>query len=141
MKTIIDYITEKFKINSKTVNKIKLDFRKSDMKFSGSDLDDILDFARSLPIIPDVIKSADLGRTLVLQYLDQNDKKNIVRIYFTNAFFKVVKPNVYKVGFRKSLNDPISFYPPDYADHYTLDKCFDCIKNHWNFFKKYINKE
>ena len=102
MKQINDYITEKFKINSKTVKTkdgLNINFDYDDCNFEKSDYDKIIKFIKELPILPEEVVCSDQGNTIVLKY--PNTGNDFVRIYILEE---------YKVGFRETVDVNVKFY-------------------------------
>ena len=135
MKQLTNYIIEKFKINSRTVanNNLKIDFEidKSKLNFTSNEIYKIIAFIKSLPILPNKVVSTDKGYAIVLKFGENND--TLRRIFF------ILINDHYKVGFRKTLNDNIDFYPgigQRYFDN--LQECFDFINKNWKKWEKYL---
>lgn len=140
MKQITNYIIEKFKINSKTVakNDFKIDFEidKSKLDFTSDEINEIIEFIKSLPILPNkvvAIRDSPTMSTIVLKFGKENYENNIRRIFFISI------DNKFKVGFRKSIFDHIDFYPGIGKRYFNnLQECFDCINKNWKKWEKYL---
>jgi len=142
MKQITNYIIEKFKINSKTVanNNLKIDFEidKSKSDFTSNEIDEIIKFIKSLPILPNkvvAVRESPKMSEIVLRFgkEDKDYENNIRRIFFISI------DNKYKVGFRKTLFDNIDFYPGIGKRYFNnLQECFDCINKNWKKWEKYL---
>ena len=152
MKNISDYITEKFKINSKNVHKSNDIENKIGEKtiFTKEEIDEINEYSNDLPIIPDIItnytdfqpKNPDRsGKSynsscIMLGYFTDFGKRTE---HHDNNFIRIKKDkneNQYFVRFVKVDKYDTYFYPEE-ADKYfkSIKECFDCIKEKWNELK------
>lgn len=132
MKTINDYILEKFKINSKTAKKKdnNIDINVEQSVFKSFDSEKIIDFVNNLPILPYEIKSTSSGNIIVCHYNKKADKCFIL--------FDAESSKSFQVAFRSSLKENTIFYPA--ADKYykSLEECFECINANWDNWEKYL---
>lgn len=126
MKQLDNFIIEKLKLNKDIkVNKVYFD---NNGNFSDSDINKINEFIENLPISPKEVKLIGKGYTIVLKFTNSTKQNEFVRI-----FISILQK--YKVGFRKSLNDHVIFYPKD-GKFDTIEECFDCINKNWNNWSK-----
>ena len=146
MKNLNQYIIEKFKISSKTINKsqeIYNKFRKT--IFTEEEISDINEHAHDLPIIPDIItnftdfqpKNDRTGHAynssivMLGYYVDLS--KN--RKYHSNNYIRIKKyGNKFSLKIVKIGQEDVYFYP--YTGYFnSIKECFDCIEENWEEIK------
>lgn len=149
MKTINDYILEKFKISSKTISNQK-EFKVIDGKnniYSKEEMNKIIDFADDLEIIPESVQFS-YNTTLIKFYRSSKIKAG----WHIHNFIKIVNDSKgqdkksFKVAFCAIDKKSYFWYPSFDLENggFTLEECFDCIKDKWkeiNFsksIKKYL---
>lgn len=94
MKSIIEYITEKFKISSKTVYKeqeIKDEINYEHIIFSKEDINTILEYAQSLKVVPIVISNKIYWNNSMYS------EKNSIYLYFDKNWNQTSQENYLQV--------------------------------------------
>lgn len=130
MNNLNQYIIEKLKLNKDIkVNNVYFD---NNGNFSDSDINKINEFIENLPISPKEVKLVDKGNTIVLKFANSTKQNEFVN-EFVRIFISILPK--YKVGFRKSLNNNVIFYPK-VGSFDTIEECFDCINENWNNWQK-----
>lgn len=147
MKTINDYILEKFKISSKTVKKgIKEINCDNNHPFSQEEIDKMIKFGNNLDIIPNKVY------TTINSFIYYYDRSKFIKGgWHVHNIIKIVdesngkEKDAFKVAFCCIDQKPYYWYPA--IDGYTLEECFDCIKKKWKELKydkvirKYLKNE
>lgn len=135
MKSINNYITEKFKINSKTINKsdtkdIQLKINREIVDFPDSDLDQIIEFAESLRIRPTEIEYFPNSNALRLGYRYEDSKKMHYCIVFN--YLNTNKSKGYRIEYMEDFSNDSYIEYPKFPKSITLKESFEYIENNFD---------
>ena len=147
MKQLNQYIIEKFKISSKTINKPQEIYNTFGNKtiFTEEEINDINKYAQDFPIIPDIItnfvdfqkNNGGTGKVynssiIILGYYANLSK---TREYHSNNYIRIRKnSNQFSLRIVKIGQDDVYFYP-DTGFFNSIKECFNCIEENWEEIK------
>lgn len=138
MKTLNNYIIEKFKINSNTVSKVFDEDKVYIIKtiIPDVEINEIKELCPTLPIIPDKISNCIYDKNGKRKSKGSNSRA--ICLYYFNDNIKVLRISIVKLGgesfYVKFIykDNNIFDYPQESKTFKSVKECFDCIKENWN---------
>lgn len=145
MNNIIKYIEEKLKINSKSkINNIEIRIDQEELntfKFSQEEINEILNYCKDLPIIPNYLSR---GMSPIIINFCYNKNKTFNNDYFSRNLIRIKKYSNKELMIRFIMVDceETFFYPSDGKYYTSIKECFEYIHKYWKEldFSKHIKK-